>query len=60
MPVYDTGPIDNRSTPRTTQLTIRVFNTGRLSALVGIETYFIQPPGDGWGVTPSMGYNWLI
>lgn len=55
MPVYDTGPIDNRSTPRTTQLTIRVFNTGRLSALVGIETYFIQPPGDGLGSNTIYG-----
>lgn len=49
MAVFDTGPIDNRDVPRTTQLTIRLFNTGQLPALVGIEAYFINPPGDGFG-----------
>ncbi|MCO1602776.1 YncE family protein [Desulfosporosinus nitroreducens] len=48
MAVFDTGPIDNRDTPRTTQLTIRLFNTGRLPALVGIEVYQINPPGGGF------------
>ncbi len=49
MAVFDTGPIDNMDIPRTTQLTIRLFNTGRLPALVGIEAYFISPAGDGFG-----------
>lgn len=49
MAVFDTGPIDNRDAPRTTQLTIRLFNTGRQPALVGIEAYFVTPTGDGYG-----------
>ncbi|MCO1602093.1 YncE family protein [Desulfosporosinus nitroreducens] len=48
MAVFDTGPIDNRDAPRTTQLTIRLFNTGQLPALVGIEVYQINPPGGGF------------
>lgn len=48
MAVFDTGPIDNRDVPRTTQLTIRLFNTGRLPALVGIEVYQINPSGAGF------------
>ncbi|WP_409341787.1 beta-propeller fold lactonase family protein [Paenibacillus sp. MBLB4367] len=47
MAVYDTGPIDNRQFPRTTQLTIRLFNTGRKTALAGAEAYFINPAGGG-------------
>ena len=39
---------DNRNAPRTTQLTIRLFNTGRLPALVGIEAYHINPSGSGF------------
>jgi hypothetical protein len=37
MAVFDTGPIDNRNAPRTTQLTIRLFNTGRMPAIAGVE-----------------------
>lgn len=48
MAVFDTGPIDNREDPRTTQLTIRLFNTGRLPAKVGIEVYTIDPAGEGY------------
>jgi hypothetical protein len=47
--VFDTGPIDNRAAPRTTRLTVRLFNTDRLPALAGIEVNQINPPGDGFG-----------
>jgi hypothetical protein len=47
--VFDTGPIDNRDEPRTTQLTIRLFNTGRMPAIAGVEAYHINPTGDGFG-----------
>jgi YVTN family beta-propeller protein len=48
MPVLDTGPIDNRDMPRTTRLTIRISNTGRLPAIAGIKAYFVNPAGDGF------------
>ena len=48
MPVLDTGPIDNRRAPRTTQLSIRLSNTGRLPAIAGIEAYHVNPAGDGF------------
>ncbi|MFZ5644668.1 MAG: beta-propeller fold lactonase family protein [Bacillota bacterium] len=48
MAVFDTGPIDNRGAPRTTQLTIRLFNTGRLPAVAAIEAYQINPAGAGF------------
>jgi|GEM_PF-4090734 len=50
MAVFDTGPIDNRNTPRITQLTIRLLNTGRLPALVGVEAYQVNPDGAGFGI----------
>jgi YVTN family beta-propeller protein len=48
MAVFDTGPIDNRDAPRTTQLAIRLFNTGRKPAIAGVEAYHINPTGDGF------------
>lgn len=48
MAVFDTGPIDNRVSPRTTQLAIRLFNTGRLPAIAGVEAYHMNPTGDGF------------
>lgn len=48
MAVFDTGPVDNRNEPRTTNLAIRLFNTGRLPAIAGIEAYQIIPAGDGF------------
>ena len=48
MPVLDTGPIDNRRSPRTTQLSIRLFNSGRLPATAGVEVYLVSPAGDGF------------
>lgn len=47
MPVLDTGPIDNRRTPRTTHISIRLSNTGRLPAIAGVEVYHVNPAGNG-------------
>lgn len=48
MAVWDTGPIDNRDNPRTTQLAIRLLNTGRMPAIAGIEVYHVNPTGNGF------------
>ena len=48
VPILDTGPIDNRRAPRTTQLSIRLSNTGRVPAIAGIEAYHVNPAGDGF------------
>jgi YVTN family beta-propeller protein len=48
MPVLDTGPIDNRGSPRTSRLAIRLSNSGRLPATVGVEVYHVNPAGDGF------------
>ncbi|KJS49051.1 hypothetical protein [Desulfosporosinus sp. BICA1-9] len=37
MAVFDTGPIETRAAPRTTQLTIRLFNTGKLPHLLALK-----------------------
>jgi hypothetical protein len=48
MAVLDTGPIDNRDNPRTTQLAIRLSNSGRQSAIAGIKVYHVDPTGNGF------------
>lgn len=48
MPVFDTGPIDNRINSRTEALSIRISNTGRRYAIAGIEVYQVTPSGDGF------------
>ncbi|MCZ8517313.1 beta-propeller fold lactonase family protein [Paenibacillus filicis] len=48
MAVFDTGLIDNTGTPRTTQLSIRLVNTGRFPALAGVEVYHVDPTSSGF------------
>jgi len=47
MPVFDTGPIENRNQPRTTSITIRLQNTGQHKTKVGVEVYTVTPTGNG-------------
>ncbi|NBD23509.1 YVTN family beta-propeller repeat protein [Paenibacillus glycinis] len=47
MPVYDTGPIENRS-PRTTSLVIRLMNGGRDNAIASIQAYTVASASEGF------------
>lgn len=57
MAVLDIGPIETRAAPRTTQLTIRLFNSGKLPSLVGVEAYSINPAGDGFASETLFAVN---
>lgn len=47
MSVYDTGPIDNR-TSQTRSLSIRLNNGGQTDAIASIQVYGIEPNSGGF------------